>query len=54
MTVLGDGAYISTGLIVPHRKRPGRRLLKGEQEDNAQHRKARARVEYTFSRIAIV
>jgi hypothetical protein len=23
-TVLGDGAYINTGLIVPHRKRPGR------------------------------
>lgn len=24
VTVLGDGAYINTGLIVPHRKRPGR------------------------------
>ncbi|CAL9643101.1 hypothetical protein SUDANB140_06405 [Streptomyces sp. enrichment culture] len=49
--VLGDGAYINTGLIVPHRKRPGRPLLKGEEEDNAQHRKVRARVEHTFSRM---
>lgn len=51
MTVLGDGAYINTGLIVPHRKRPGRPLLKGEEEDNAQHRKVRARVEHTFFRM---
>ncbi|MDQ1033783.1 hypothetical protein QFZ75_000199 [Streptomyces sp. V3I8] len=51
MTVLGDGAYINTGLIVPHRKRPGRPLLKGEEEDNAQHRKVRARVEHIFSRM---
>ncbi|MFD0214307.1 transposase [Streptomyces hirsutus] len=49
VTVLGDGAYINTGLIVPHRKRPGRPLLRGEEEDNAQHRKVRARVEHTFS-----
>ncbi len=51
VTVLGDGAYINTGLIVPHRKRPGRPLLKAEEEDNAQHRKVRARVEHTFSRM---
>ncbi|WP_030188033.1 IS5/IS1182 family transposase [Streptomyces sp. NRRL S-813] len=50
-TVLGDGAYINTGLIVPHRKRPGRPLLKGEEEDNAAHRKVRARVEHVFSRM---
>jgi hypothetical protein len=49
VTVLGDGASRNTGLITPHRKRPGRRLLKGEEEDNAQHRKVRARVEHTFS-----
>ncbi len=35
VTVLGDGAYINTGLIVPHRKRPGRPLLKGEEEERA-------------------
>ncbi|RYJ29369.1 hypothetical protein CU044_2462 [Streptomyces sp. L-9-10] len=34
-----DGAYINTGLVVPHRKRPGRALLPGEEEDNAEHRK---------------
>ncbi|WP_435643027.1 transposase [Streptomyces sp. H49] len=51
VTVLGDGAYISTGLVVPHRKRPGRVLLKGEEEDNAAHRKVRARVEHVFSRM---
>ena len=50
-TVLGDGAYNNTGLIVPHRKRPGRPLLKGEEENNAQHRKTRARVEHSFSRM---
>ncbi|WP_225656252.1 transposase family protein [Streptomyces pseudogriseolus] len=50
-TARPDGAYINTRLIVPHRKRPGRPLLKGEEEDNAQHRKVRARVEHTFSRM---
>ncbi|WUU02819.1 transposase family protein [Streptomyces pseudovenezuelae] len=49
--VLGDGAYINTGLVVPHRKRPGRALLPGEEEDNAEHRKVRARVEHAFARM---
>jgi hypothetical protein len=35
MAVLGDGADINTGLIVPHRKRPERPLLKGDEEDSA-------------------
>lgn len=51
VTVLGDGAYLNTGLIVPHGERPGRPPLKGEEEDNAQHRKVRPRVEHTFSRM---
>ncbi|MBT2417772.1 transposase [Streptomyces sp. ISL-22] len=51
VTVLGDGAYLNTGLIVPHRKRPGRPLLKGEEEDNAAHRKVRARVEHVIGRM---
>jgi hypothetical protein len=51
VTVLGDGAYINTGLLVPHRKRPGRPLLPGEEADNAEHRKVRARVEHTFARM---
>ncbi len=51
VTVLADGAYINTGLVVPHRKRPGRALLPGEEEDNAEHRRVRARVEHAFARI---
>ena len=51
ITVLGNGAYINTGLVVPHRKRPGRPLLAGEEADNAEHRKVRARVEHTFARM---
>jgi hypothetical protein len=51
VTVLGDGAYLNTGLIVPRRKRPGRPLLKGEEEDNAEHRKVRARVEHVIGRL---
>ncbi|MFI0263799.1 transposase family protein [Streptomyces sp. NPDC017056] len=51
VTVLGDGAYLNTGLIVPHRKRQGRPLLPGEEEDHAEHRKVRARVEHAFARV---
>ncbi len=51
VTVLGDGAYLNTGLIVPHRKRSGRPLLNGEEEDNAEHRKVRARVEHVIGRM---
>lgn len=51
VTVLGDGAYINTGLVVPHRKRPGRRLLPGQEADNAEHRRVRARVEHAFARM---
>lgn len=51
MTVLGDGAYMNTALVVPQRKSPGRGPAQGEEEDNAQHRKVRARVEHTFSRM---
>lgn len=47
-TVLGDGACINTGLVVPHRKRPGRPLLTGEEADNAEHRRVRARVEHAI------
>ncbi|EKX60253.1 IS5/IS1182 family transposase [Streptomyces ipomoeae] len=50
-TVLADGAYLGTGLIVPHRRRAGRPLLRGQQEDNAEHRRVRARVEHTFARM---
>jgi hypothetical protein len=51
VTVLGDGAYLNCGMAVPHRKRPHRPLLPGEEEDNAAHRKVRARVEHVIGRM---
>ena len=51
VTVLGDGAYINTGLVVPHPKRPGRPLLAGEEADNKEHRRVRARVEHAIGRL---
>ncbi|MFI9249774.1 transposase family protein [Streptomyces sp. NPDC053069] len=51
VTVLGDGAYLNCGMAVPHRKRPGRPLLKGEKDDNAEHRRVRARVEHVIGRM---
>jgi hypothetical protein len=50
-TVIADGAYLGAGLIVPHRRRAGRPLLRGQEEDNAEHRRVRARVEHTFARM---
>ncbi|MEX2975281.1 transposase family protein [Streptomyces sp. C184] len=49
--VLADGAYLGCGLIVPHRKRAKRPLLRAQEEDNAEHRRVRARVEHTFARM---
>ncbi len=51
VTVLADGAYLNTGLVVPHRRRVGRPLLRAQEEDNAEHRRVRARVEHTFARM---
>lgn len=48
-TVIADSAYLGTGLIVPHRRSAGRPLLRGQEEDNAEHRRVRARVEHTPS-----
>lgn len=48
--MIADGAYLGTGLIVPHRRRAGRPLLRGQEEDNADHRRVSARVEHTFAR----
>lgn len=50
-TVIADGAYLGTGLVVPHRRRAGRPLLRGQEEDDAQHRRVRARVEHAFARM---
>jgi hypothetical protein len=51
MTMIADGAYLGTGLIVPHRRRAGRPLLRGQEEDNTEHRRMRASVERTFARM---
>lgn len=40
MPLLGDGAYPNCGMAVPHRKRPGGALLKGEEDDDAHRRGA--------------
>lgn len=49
--MLADGAYTNIGLVIPHRKRPGRPLLPGQEADNADHRRVRARVEHAFARM---
>ncbi|MFH8663068.1 transposase [Streptomyces afghaniensis] len=51
-TVIADGGYRGTGLIIPHRRDPGRaELPSGKEEHNASHRKVRARVEHAFARM---
>jgi hypothetical protein len=51
VTALADGAYLNTGLVVPHRRRAGRPLMRAQEEDNAEHRRIRARVEHVFARM---
>ncbi|MEU6783130.1 transposase [Nonomuraea angiospora] len=51
VTTLADGAYLNTGLVVPHRRRAGRALLRAQEDDNAEHRRVRARIEHTFARM---
>lgn len=50
-TVLADGAYFGTGPVVPHRRRAHRPLLPLQEEDNAEHRRVRTRVEHVFARM---
>ncbi|XKK60764.1 transposase [Streptomyces sp. ARC32] len=51
-TVIADGGYRGTGLIIPHRRDPGRAELPSwKEEHNASHRKVRARVEHAFARM---
>ncbi len=38
-------------MVVPHRKRPRRALLPGEEADNTAHRKVRTRVEHVIGRM---
>ncbi|MEU3955387.1 transposase [Streptomyces achromogenes] len=51
-TVIADGGYRGTGLIIPHRRDPGLTELPAwKEEHNRSHRKVRARVEHTFARM---
>jgi hypothetical protein len=50
-TVIGDGGYIATSAIIPHRRKPGQDLPTWKTEHNASHRKVRARVEHAFARM---
>lgn len=52
-TVIADGACLGTGLIVSHRRRAGRPLLRRQEEDNVEHRTVRVRVEHAFARMKI-
>jgi hypothetical protein len=54
VTVLGDGAYINTGLVVPHRKRPGHssRVRRKTTPSIVRVRvRVRARVEHAFAQM---
>ena len=51
-TVIADGGYRGTGLVIPHRRQRSQGELPAWKEDhNASHRKVRARVEHTFARM---
>ncbi|WP_427921590.1 transposase family protein [Streptomyces sp. cg40] len=51
-TVIADGGYRGTGLVIPHRREPGQAELPDwKEEHNASHRKVRARVEHAFARM---
>jgi hypothetical protein len=49
--VIGDGGYIATSAIIPHRRRPGEELPSWKTEHNASHRQVRARVEHALARL---
>ncbi len=51
-TVIADGGYRGTGLVIPHRREPGQSELEAwKEEHNASHRKVRARIEHAFARM---
>ncbi|WP_030833563.1 IS5/IS1182 family transposase [Streptomyces hygroscopicus] len=51
-TVIADGGYRGTGLVIPHRRAQGRTALPDwKEEHNRSHRKVRARVEHAFARM---
>jgi DDE family transposase len=49
-TVLADGGYQGSGLLMPHRRKAGQhRLPDWKEADNTAPRKVRARIEHTFA-----
>ncbi|MGW7276454.1 transposase [Streptomyces sp. NPDC054864] len=51
-TVIADGGYRGTGLVIPHRREPGQsELAAWKEEHNTSDRKVRARVEHAFARM---
>jgi hypothetical protein len=51
-TVIADGGYRGTGLVIPHRREPGQAELPAwKAAHNTSHRKVRARVEHVFARM---
>ncbi|MFD8566759.1 transposase family protein [Streptomyces sp. NPDC059639] len=51
VTVPATAPASTAGWSVPHRKRSHRALHRGEEDDNAAHRKVRARVEHVIGRM---
>lgn len=51
-TVIADGGYRGTGLVIPHRRAPGQAGLPAwKDEHNRSHRKVRARIKHAFARM---
>ena len=51
-TVIADGRYRDTRLVIPQRHAPGQAELPAwKEEHNRSHRKVRARLEHTFARM---
>ncbi|MEV6114788.1 transposase [Streptomyces sp. NPDC052109] len=49
-TVIADGGYRGTGLVIPHRRQDGQpQLPASKEEHNRSHRQVRARVEHVFA-----
>lgn len=48
---MADGGYPGTGLLMPHRRTPGKELPAWKREHNRSHKQVRARVEHVFARM---
>jgi hypothetical protein len=50
-TVIADGGYPGTGLIMPHRRTKSEEMPDWKREHNRSHKQVRARVEHVFARM---